>query len=105
MWLSDRLYTIPFTLDLSDSHKVNLGTSHEIKIIDLAQWINELTENPGGIVYNERRSWDKKSRLFSSIDKFRRVIGYQPKTDFKMGLSHTYNWFTENRTTSKNQEF
>jgi nucleoside-diphosphate-sugar epimerase len=74
----------------------NLGAGREIKIKNLAQWINELTENPGGIVYRERRSWDKKNRLLSSIEKARKTLGYEPKVDFKEGLGLTYNWFTEN---------
>ncbi|MFH2110744.1 MAG: NAD-dependent epimerase/dehydratase family protein [Candidatus Bathyarchaeota archaeon] len=74
----------------------NIGTSREIMIKDLAQWINELTENSAGIVYKPRRNWDKKNRLLSSIEKARRVLRYDPKTDFKEGLGHTYNWFTEN---------
>ena len=32
-------------------------------------------------------SWDKKNRLLSSIDKAIRVLGYEPKTDFKEGLA------------------
>jgi UDP-glucose 4-epimerase len=74
----------------------NLGAGREIKILDLAQWINEIAENPGGIVFRERRIWDKKTRLLSSIDKARKVLGYNPRTDFKEGLGQTYNWFTEN---------
>ncbi len=74
----------------------NLGTGREIRILDLAQWINELTENPAGIIFKERRSWDKKNRLPSSINKARKVLGYNPRTDFKEGLGHTYDWFTEN---------
>ena len=74
----------------------NLGAGREIKIKDLAQWINELTENSGGIVFKERRSWDKKNRLLSSNDKAKNVLGYEPKVDFKEGLGLTYNWFTEN---------
>jgi len=74
----------------------NLGAGREIRIKDLAQWINELTQNPAGIEYKPRRNWDKKNRLLSSIDKAKNVLGYQPKTDFKEGLDLTYNWFTEN---------
>jgi nucleoside-diphosphate-sugar epimerase len=74
----------------------NLGAGREIGILDLTQWINELTENPGGIIYRERRNWDKNSRLLSSIEKAKKVLGYNPRTDFKEGLGHTHNWFTEN---------
>jgi len=74
----------------------NLGAAREIKIIDLAEWINELTGNKAGIVFRERRSWDKKNRLLSSIEKARRVLRYEPKVEFRQGLEYTYQWFVEN---------
>jgi UDP-glucose 4-epimerase len=77
---------------------INLGASREIKIKDLAMWINELTENPSGIVYKERRVWDKKNRLLSDINKAKKILGYHPSIDFKEGLGRTYNWFTTNWT-------
>ena len=73
----------------------NLGAGREVMIKDLARWINELTDNDAGIIFKERRSWDKKNRLLSSIDKARRVLKYEPKIDFRQGLVHTHQWFTE----------
>jgi nucleoside-diphosphate-sugar epimerase len=74
----------------------NLGTSREIKIMDLAKWINELTGNKKRIVFSERRNWDKKTRLLSSIEKAKRILKYNPAMDFKDGLRKTYEWFAEN---------
>ena len=74
----------------------NLGAAREIRIIDLANWINELTGSEAGIVFKERRSWDKKSRLLSSIEKARKVLGYEPKTVFREGLKLTHQWFEDN---------
>ena len=74
----------------------NLGAAREIRIIDLANWINELTGSEAGMVFKERRSWDKKSRLLSSIEKARKVLSYEPETEFREGLKHTYKWFVDN---------
>lgn len=74
----------------------NVGTGREIRIIDLARWINEITGNEAGIVFKERRDWDKKPRLLASIDKARRVLGYEPQMDFREGLKRVYGWFTAN---------
>ncbi len=74
----------------------NLATGREIRIGDLAGWINELTGNNAGIIFKERRNWDKKNRLLASIEKARKVLGYEPKMDFREGLEHVYNWFEEN---------
>ena len=75
---------------------VNLGAGREIRIIDLANWINELTGNEAGILYKERRGWDKKNRLLSCIDKASDILGYTPQTEFRKGLEQTYQWFVEN---------
>jgi len=84
----------------------NLGASREIKIKDLAKWINELTGNDAGTVFKERRNWDKKTRLLSSIEKAKRVLHYEPKVEFKKGLEYTYQWFVDNwENIKKSAEF
>jgi len=75
----------------------NLATSREIRIRDLAQWILEITGNEAGIVFRERRDWDKKNRLLASIEKAHKILGYEPKMDFKVGLKKVYAWFIENQ--------
>ena len=74
----------------------NLATAREIRISDLATWINEITNNKAGIVFKERRDWDKKNRLLASIEKARNILGYNPSMDFKEGLKQVNTWFTEN---------
>ena len=74
----------------------NLGAAREIRILDLANWINELTDNDAGILLKERRSWDKKNRLLSSIKKARKILNYEPKVEFRQGLTYTYRWFVDN---------
>jgi nucleoside-diphosphate-sugar epimerase len=75
----------------------NIGTGKEIRIADLAKWINEITGNKAGIVFKERRDWDKKNRLLASIEKAKNTLGYSPSMDFKEGLKHIYVWFRENQ--------
>ena len=74
----------------------NLATGREIRIGDLAEWINEITGNKAGIEFKERRDWDKKNRLLASVEKARRTLGYNPNMDFKEGLKQAYVWFSEN---------
>ncbi len=74
----------------------NLATSREIRIGDLAVWVNAITGNQAGIVFKERRDWDKKNRLLASIEKARKTLGYNPNMDFKEGLKQVYAWFTQN---------
>ena len=74
----------------------NLATGREIKISDLAKSIIDLTNNESGVVYTERRDWDKKNRLLASIEKAKTVLGYTPSMDFTEGLKHVLDWFIEN---------
>src|SRR3990170_5113130 len=84
----------------------NLGTGREIRVKDLAEWIIELTGSDAGIVFKERREWDKKTRLLASIEKAKKVLGYEPKMDFREGLKHIHWWFTENwQNIKKSAEF
>lgn len=75
---------------------INLASGTETRIIDLANWINDLTENKSGIIYKPRRKWDKITRRRASIEKARRLLNYKPKTDIKSGLRKTYVWFKIN---------
>ena len=84
------------SMESAISHDFNLASGRETRIIDLAQMVNDLTENTAGVQYAERRLWDTKSRLRASIDKARSLIGYEPSTTFEEGLRETIRWFQEN---------
>jgi nucleoside-diphosphate-sugar epimerase len=74
----------------------NLGSAKEHRVIDMANEVNKLAGNEAGIVYAERRNWDVKCRLLSSVDKAKRLLGYQPKMAFEDGLKNIHQWFTDN---------
>ena len=76
--------------------EMNIASGKEIKILKLAERINELTGNKAGIMRAEQRVWDTKKRLLASVDKARELIGYEPSMDFEEGLMSTINWFREN---------
>jgi nucleoside-diphosphate-sugar epimerase len=76
---------------------INLASETETRVIDLANWINEMTGNKAGIVFKQRRDWDKAIRRRASIEKARRILGYEPKTDMKTGLRRVYEWIRENK--------
>lgn len=75
---------------------INLGSGKDQRVIDMANMVNELTGNKEGVAYMERRDWDAKTKLLSSIEKAERILDYQPKTSFKEGLKKTYEWFVDN---------
>ncbi|MCL0069506.1 hypothetical protein M1N85_02235 [Dehalococcoidia bacterium] len=43
------------------------------------------------------RDWDKITRRRASIEKARKVLGYEPKMKMKEGIKRTYDWIIENR--------
>ncbi len=74
----------------------NLGSAKEHRVIDMANIINNLTGNEAGIVYTERRNWDVKCRLLSSVEKAKKLLGYSPRMDFGEGLMSVHSWFVDN---------
>lgn len=75
----------------------NLGSAKEHRVIDMANIVNKLTGNDAGIVFAERRNWDVKCRLLSSIEKSKRILGYLPQMKFEDGLKNVHQWFADNR--------
>jgi len=75
---------------------INIASSVETKIADLAQWINEITGNKSGIIIAPRREWDKAIRRRASIDKARRILAYEPRSSVKDNLPAVYDWFKDN---------
>ena len=74
----------------------NLASGRETSILDLANMINALTENPAGVRFTQRRHWDTKSRLLASVDKANALFGYEPSTTLEEGLRSTVKWFRDN---------
>ena len=77
---------------------INLASETETRVIDLANWINELTGNEAGVASVPRRDWDKVVERRASIEKARRVLGYEPKTCMKDGLKKTCAWIAEKKS-------
>lgn len=85
---------------------INLGSGIEHRVIDMAHFVNKLSDNNSGVAYTERRDWDVKHRLLSSINKANKLLDYKPRTKFEDGLVKVYNWFVDNfENIEKNAEF
>lgn len=75
---------------------INLGSSKETSVGDMANMVNQLVNNKSGIKFIDRRDWDAKTCLLSSIEKANKLINYSPKIEFKEGLKKTHQWFVNN---------
>ena len=83
-----------FTSAVGES--MNLAAGREIRILEMAKIVNELTDNDSGIMEAPRRKWDTKNRLLASIENARSKIGYSPSMDFDEGIKLNIEWFKEN---------
>lgn len=75
---------------------INLGSGVETRVIEMANMVNKLTDNDESIAYTNRRDWDAKTRLLSSIGKAERILDYKPHVTFHEGLKETHKWFVKN---------
>lgn len=83
------------TFESAIGKEFNLASAEETSIVDLANMVNQATENSAGIRFTERRKWDTKSRLLASVDLAKDLIGYNPTISFEDGLGNTVQWFRE----------
>ncbi len=83
-----------YKLLLSDYHMpVNIGNPSEITILDFAQEILKLVNNPKAhIIYNPLPVDDPKQRR-PDITKATQILGWTPKIDRVEGLKRTYEYF------------
>jgi len=76
--------------------EMNIASAREVKVLEVAETINQVTGNKAGLSFTDRRKWDTKSRLIASIDRAKDLLGYEPQTTFKQGLVKTIQWFKDN---------
>lgn len=78
------------------SGPVNIGSSFEISIKDLANLIKELTGFKGSIIWDATKP-DGQPRRKLDTAKAEKEFGFKSKTDFKTGLQKTIDWYIKNK--------
>jgi dTDP-glucose 4,6-dehydratase len=73
---------------------VNIGNPAEITILQFAEYINRITDNPSGIRFEPLPKDDPKQRK-PDISKARRILGWEPLVPLEQGLSDTIAYFSE----------
>jgi len=76
---------------------VNIGNPHaEKSIAELAHIINDLTNNPGGIVFQPRaRTENDPQTRRPDISRARSVLSWEPKVSLEDGLRETIRFFKD----------
>ncbi len=80
--------------DFSDP--VNIGTTREITILEFAQIVNKVSQNPGGLIYKEelRIEGDPQTRK-PDTTRAREVLNWESQIELEDGLSRTISYFTQ----------
>jgi dTDP-glucose 4,6-dehydratase len=86
-----------YRLLLSDEHRpVNIGNPVELTILELAETVNRLTDNPAKIIFKpEQRGEGDPQRRRPDISRAREVLDWEPHIDLESGLSRTIPFFKE----------
>ena len=73
---------------------VNIGNPREMTIMNFAMVVNELTNNPAGIIFqtDSRMTGDPQTRQ-PDISRARKVLGWEPQVGLREGLANTIDFF------------
>jgi dTDP-glucose 4,6-dehydratase len=76
------------------SGPINIGTPHEVSMLELAETIRDLCESTSEIQFIPRPEDDPTVRQ-PDITLAREVLGWEPVVPFEEGLKRTIAWFRE----------
>jgi len=84
-----------YRLLLSDIHEpVNIGNPVEMSVLELAQKINEIINNPAGIIVkDDKRLGDDPERRRPDISKAKTFLNWEPEYSLAQGLAKTIPYF------------
>jgi GDP-L-fucose synthase len=86
----------------NSSEPVNIGSSFEISIKDLAETIARLTGFTGGIRWDTTKPNGQPRRKLDTT-RAREAFGFEAKTDFEEGLKRTIEWYANERANGRGQ--
>lgn len=75
----------------------NLASGVETTILELANIINELTNNPAPVDLRPARDWDRSGKRFGSTEKSKKEIGFEARVPLREGIAKTVDWTLANR--------
>ncbi len=78
----------------SDVHDpVNLGNPEELRVIDLARLVLELTRSRSPLAHGPLPE-DDPARRQPDVTRARTLLGWEPRVPLREGLARTLEWFT-----------
>jgi dTDP-glucose 4,6-dehydratase len=93
-YVSDLIEGIYRLLESSFGEPVNIGNPREMTIMEFARHVNEITENPGGIIFKkeDRIKGDPQTRR-PDITRAKTILDWEPKIGLQEGLEQTIEYF------------
>jgi UDP-glucose 4-epimerase len=83
--------------DAADGETMNVGSTGNISITDLARYVVDETGADVDVVYDEAQAADAR-HTHSDVSKARKLLGYEPTTTIREGVSAFIDWYRANRT-------
>ncbi len=80
----------------NNAEPVNLGSSFEISIRELAQTIKKVVSYKGKVVFNTDKP-DGQPRRKLDVSRAKKEFGFESKINFEDGLIKTVEWYKENK--------
>ena len=74
----------------------NLASGVETSILELAERINVLTDNPAPMDFTPARDWDRSGRRYGSTTRARAELGFECRVGIDDGLAATVAWTRDN---------
>ncbi len=95
-YVSDLVEGIHRLLMSDEPEPVNIGNPHEFTMIEFAELVNRITENPAGIVVKpELRIPDDPQTRQPDISKARRLFDWEPVVELEEGIRRTVPYFRD----------
>jgi nucleoside-diphosphate-sugar epimerase len=92
-YIKNTVFGIIQALKSDQTHGIwNISNGKETSIRELAETIIKLTDSKSKIVETPWRPGEKGVRLYLSIEKAKKELGYEPKYSLEQGLNRTIDW-------------
>jgi len=95
-YVSDLVNGLYKLLESDEREPVNIGNPHEFTIREFAELVNEVTDNPAGIVVKpDLRITDDPQTRQPDITKARSILHWEPKVELAEGIQRTVPYFRD----------
>lgn len=79
----------------NETEPVNIGNPGEFSIKEFAELVNEMVDNPAGVVYKDQRTLDDPQVRQPDISRACAILGWEPTILLEDGLRRTIPWFRD----------